>query len=144
VHDAWVINDKDAILRQMGSPGFSPTSYGIVEEKIDGMPYHTTVQSPLPKIIEHSANRVILEANLKEPGLLILADAYYPGWKAFVERKETKIYRTNYVMRGVFMPAGQHVVEFQYDPLSFKIGALVSLVSLSLVVGFLFWSRAKT
>ena len=141
VHDTWVIHDRDAILRQMVSPGFSPTSYAILEEKIDAMPLHATAQSPLPKIIEHSPNRVTIEADLKEPGLLVLGDAYYPGWKAFVGGKETKIYRTNYVMRGVFMPAGRHLVEFRYDPASFRIGVIISLASLVLVAGFLIrWS----
>lgn len=144
VHDAWVIKDKEAVLRQMASPGFSPTSYAIVEEAVDTLPFNRTIQSPLPTIIEHSLNRVTIEANPKEPGLLVLADTYYPGWKAFVDGKETKIYRANYVMRGVHVPKGQHVIQFRYDPLSFKVGALISVISLCLVVGLLiWWSRSN-
>ena len=107
------------------------------------MPHHPTVRSPLPKIVEHSPNRVTIDAYLSEPGLLVLADAYYPGWKAFVDGKETKIYRANYVMRGVFITGGRHVVEFRYDPLSFEVGVIISLASLVLVVGFLIWFRVK-
>lgn len=144
VHDAWLLKAQDAILRQMTSPGFSPLAHAIVEEKIDGLPYRATASSPLPKFIERSAHRVILEADLKEAGLLVLADSYYPGWKAFVDGKETRIYRTNYVMRGVFAPAGRHRVEFRYEPASFKVGAVISLASLVLVLGFLVrWSLPK-
>jgi len=139
VHQARVIRGRDAILRQMADVEFAPRSYAIVEEKIDGMPNHPTAQSPAPKIVERSLNRVVIEADLEEPGLLVLADSYYPGWKAFVDGKETKIYRMNYVMRGVFMPGGQHRVEFRYDPLSFKVGAIISLTSVVMVAGFLIW-----
>lgn len=144
VHDTWVIKDRDAIFQHMASPRFDPTSHAIIEETIDTVPFHPTVRSPLPRIIEHSPNRVTAEAYLREPGLLVLADAYYPGWKAFVDGKETKIYRANYVMRGVHVPKGQHVIQFRYDPLSFKVGALISVISLCLVVGLLiWWSRSN-
>ena len=46
-------------------------------------------------------------------------------------------------MRGLFLPAGRHAVEFRYDPLSFKIGLIVSLASLILGVGFLIWPRIE-
>ena len=60
-----------------------------------------------------------------------------------MDGKESRIYQANYVMRGVFMPAGRHVVEFRYDPLSFKIGLIVSLASLISAAGFLIWPRIK-
>lgn len=144
VHDAWVIKDRDATFRHMASPGFSPTSYAIIEEPIDTLIYNSTMRSPVPRVVEHSSNKVLVEANLRQPGLLVLGDVYYPGWKAFVDEKETKIYRANYVMRAVFLPKGRHSVEFRYQPLSFKIGAIISLVSLVLVVGYFLWVSRKS
>jgi len=144
VHDAWVIKNRDAIFRHMAGAEFDPGSRAALEETIDTLPYNSTLRSPVPRITQRSLNKVILEADLNEPGLLVLADAYYPGWKAFVDGKETKIYRTNYVMRGVLLAKGEHVIEFRYDPLSFKVGALISVISLSLVVGLLIrWSRSN-
>ena len=144
VHDTRVVTDRNAILNQMASPGFDPKSYAIVERKFDAMPHHAGVQSPAPKIIRHSPNRVAIEAELQEPGLLVLADAYDPGWEAFLDGKETEIHRTNYVMRGVLVPAGRHAVEFRYEPFSFKLGAIISLASLISVGGFLICSRSKS
>jgi membrane protein YfhO len=142
VHDLRVVNDRKAILSQMASPGFDPKSYAIVEQNFDAMPHHEGVQSPWPKIIQHSLNRVTIDADIQQSGLLVLGDAYYPGWEAFVDGKKTEIYRTDYVLRGVVVPVGHHVVEFRYEPLSFKVGAIISLASLIMVGGFLLWSRS--
>jgi hypothetical protein len=143
VHDAWIIKDREAIFRAMARPGFNPTSSAIIDEAIDSLPNNPNLQSPVPRVVEHSSRKVFIEADLKEPGLLVLGDVYYPGWKAFVDGKESRIYRANYVMRGVPLSRGRHTVEFHYSPLSFKIGAIVSLVAVAFFVGFLFWTRAR-
>jgi len=139
VHDARVIKDREAIFQHMTTPGFDAMSSVIVEDEIDNLPRNATIRSPLPKIVEYSPNRVGMQATLMEPGLLVLADTYYPGWKAFVDGRESRIYRANYVMRAVFLPKGSHSVEFRYEPLSFKIGAAISLASFFLLSGAALW-----
>ncbi|MEE8380426.1 MAG: YfhO family protein, partial [Thermodesulfobacteriota bacterium] len=68
----------------------------------------------------------------QSPGqsFLILSDTYYPGWKAFIDGRETTIYKTNGIVRGTFVSPGTHLVRFVYSPLSFKIGTLVSISTL--------------
>lgn len=139
VHDARVIQDREAIFRHMTTPGFDPMSYVIVEDKIDNLPRNGTIQSPLPEVVQYSPNRASIRATLMDAGLLVLADVYYPGWKAFVDGRESKIYRANYVMRAVFLQAGEHTVEFRYEPLSFKIGAAISLASFFVLSGAALW-----
>lgn len=143
VHDAWIIKEREAVFRAMASPGFNPTSSAIIDEAIDSLPNNPHFQSPLPRVVERSPRKVFIEADLKEPGLLVLSDVYYPGWKAFVDGKESRIYRANYVMRGVPLSRGRHTVEFRYAPLSFKIGAIISLAAIASVVGFLLWAWAR-
>jgi uncharacterized membrane protein YfhO len=77
---------------------------------------------------------VQINAHLSEPGVLVLTDAFYPGWKVFVGGKEQKILRANYLFRGVELRAGNHEVEFVYDPISFKIGLLISLLTATLLI----------
>ncbi len=143
VHDIRVLTDANEILRQMASPGFDPTSVAIVEGAIESLPLAANMQSPAPKFIERSLNRVVLDATLTAPGLLVLAEVFYPGWKCFVDGKENKIHRANYVMRGVVVPAGGHRVEFRFDPLSFKIGGVISVTTLLVISGWLFWSGRR-
>jgi uncharacterized membrane protein YfhO len=59
---------------------------------------------------------------------LVLSDVYYPGWHATVDGRPVRIDRVDYLLRGVPVPAGNHRVEFSYDPASFRIGWFVSLV----------------
>jgi hypothetical protein len=56
------------------------------------------------------------------------------GWKAFIDNKETKIYRTNHDFMGIVVPAGHHMVEFRYAPVSFYISKNIALILSSTVV----------
>lgn len=78
-------------------------------------------------------------------GLLFVSDSYYPGWKAFVDDRETRIYRANYNFRAVFVPAGKHKVVFKYRPESFKIGLYLSGGALLLIFsgGMIFLKKRK-
>ena len=82
------------------------------------------------EIISEKNNRLQLLVNSTEDNLLVLSDTYYPGWKAFVNGKETKIYRADYTFRGIPLNAGTHQVEFVYDPISFKLGAVATFLGI--------------
>jgi uncharacterized membrane protein YfhO len=73
---------------------------------------------------------VTIRARSQRPGLLVLSDNYYPGWKAKVDGEPADVERVDYLFRGVRVPAGASTVEFRYEPLSWRIGWIVSLVSL--------------
>jgi hypothetical protein len=79
------------------------------------------------QILAEGNNRLDLQVNAEENSLLVLSDTYYPGWKAFVDGKKTKIYRADYTFRAIPLSAGTHRVELVYDPLSFKLGAGLTL-----------------
>ena len=66
---------------------------------------------------KYSENKVNIETQNSNEGFLVLSDAYYPGWKATVDGAETKIYKTNVAFRGIFVPAGHHVVKFYMSAL---------------------------
>jgi len=85
-------------------------------------------------LVSYSANSSKWQVKTKEPGLLVVADSYYPGWRVLVDGWDTRIYRANFAFRAVPVPAGEHQVEFIYDPLSFKIGWIVSLGALVVLI----------
>src|ERR1051326_9242607 len=68
------------------------------------------------KIDVYKNQTVAIHAVLNAPGILVLADAYYPGWRVYVDGKEEKIYRANLFFRAVKLAAGAHRVEFRYEP----------------------------
>ena len=82
------------------------------------------------KIVEYEANRVVIETISSRAGFLFLSDAYSPGWKARVDgQQEETVYRADYLFRAVLVPPGQHIVEFTFDPVAFKIGLAVALTT---------------
>jgi len=80
-------------------------------------------------IVRYTNHDVTIRASLNGPGVLVLTDSFYPGWRAYVDGKETKIFRANLFFRGVSLTAGEHVVEFRYEPRSFMIGTFISLAT---------------
>ena len=76
-----------------------------------------------------------MNAALQEPGLLVLSDLHYPGWKAEVDGRDVPIERVDYALRGVPLDAGNHLVVFRYEPLSWRLGWIVSLLGLALLAG---------
>ncbi len=89
---------------------------------------------------------------LEEPSFLVLADSFFPGWKAFRrprgagedEEQELEIHRADGNFRAVFLPSGRWTVRFKYTPMSVKLGLFVSFMAgliLILLVGYWLWGR---
>lgn len=77
-------------------------------------------------ILNYSPNKIDIRVNSDKDSLLILSDNYYPGWKAYVDLKETEILRADYTFRAVAVPKGSHIVKFVYQPESFRYGIYLS------------------
>ncbi len=93
-------------------------------------------------IMKYTPNEVIINAALEHAGFLVLSDAYHPDWKVYVNGTEGQIFQTDYLLRSVFLPEGQHRVRFIFWPDSFYLGIWVSLISL-LVLCFFFVARRR-
>lgn len=81
------------------------------------------------------SDRVELEANLETPGIVVLADVYYPGWKLTIDGRPAPIYRINRMMRGAAIEAGTHRLVYSYDPDSFRVGLIFSAAGLAATLG---------
>ena len=73
----------------------------------------------------------------------MLTDTNYPGWRAYVNGRRTPVVAANYLFRGVVVPPGKNVVEFAYEPNSFRYGAAISLGSLIFMLGIVFRERRR-
>jgi len=81
-------------------------------------------------VVQYLSSRVEIQTHSTGPRILVLTDLFYPGWQAYVDGRPAPLYRADYAFRGVPVPAGDHVVEFEYRPLSFMLGAAISGVTL--------------
>ncbi len=82
------------------------------------------------EIVKYTNRQVTVAATVSGPGILVLADSYYPGWKVYVDGKESQILRADLFFRGVLLSPGKHLVEFRYHPNSFLVGFSISLATL--------------
>jgi hypothetical protein len=84
-------------------------------------------------------NEVIVSASLAQPGFVVLADAYYPGWQATIDGQPAPLYRANSVTRAVYAPAGEHLITYRFRPADFYGGALVSGLAWTAALGLFLW-----
>ncbi len=103
-------------------------------------------------ITHYGPIEVVVQAEVAEESWLVLADSYYPGWKAFVrlagsaedQERETPIHLVNGNFRGVRLSPGAWTVRFRYSPPTFQVGAFLSFLSGMLVIFMLMlwlWRR---
>ncbi len=96
-------------------------------------PRHSTPDDRI-NVTDDSSQHIAAITQSERPGLLMLKDTYYPGWEAYVDGKRVPIANTDYLFRGVFVDAGRHVVDFRYEPTSFRAGIAITAVSLALII----------
>ena len=78
------------------------------------------------KIISYQPDKIVIDGNTKTAELLTLLQSQYPGWKAFVDGKETEIFLSNYMTMSIVFPKGKHIVEFVYKNKPVIIGGIIS------------------
>ena len=141
-----VATDQDQIdiIRSGETPDgerWNPLQKALVESTT-GIQFGKTNESPgQAKIITLEPNRVEVNTESTVPALLVLSANHYPGWRAYVDGHSADVVRVDYNLRGIAVPAGNHLVTFVYRPKSVLIGLIVSLLTL---VGLVWWwSRAR-
>ena len=129
--------DARAVLRAVTAAGFDGRRLALVESPQPPALPPTTADAPASATItSYAADRIDLATTTSAPRILVLSEMYFPGWHAYVDGAETPIYRTNYLFRGIAVPAGQHAVSFVYRPAPAALGAALSALAL-LVMGAL-------
>ncbi len=131
-----VVVEKEPVevVKRMSGSGFAPLQEVILGESFP-IVNNGAFQADA-EIVDYANQFVTIRASLNASGLLILADSFYPGWRAYVDGREENILRANLFFRAVPLTAGEHTVEFRYEPLSFTLGCLLSLLT---SIGILLW-----
>lgn len=85
-------------------------------------------------LTEYAPNRLVYESDSDAPGTAVFSEVYYPSWQAFIDGKEVKVGRANYILRALAVPAGRHKIEFVFDPLSLKITETIAWITFAIIV----------
>lgn len=119
-------------------------------ETINSLPTSTLVDSTsLVNVTKYTGAELELSIERFSTGFLVINELYYPaGWKAYLNGEEIQIYKTNYFLRGLIIPPGNHELILDFQPDSFGQGILVSWLSIAfqLILGLwvgITWFRTK-
>lgn len=93
-------------------------------------------------LASYKANEMVYKYSAGNERLAVFSEIYYPaGWKSYIDGREAPYFRTDYVLRGMIVPAGDHEIRFAFKPASYAIGNKISLASsvllILLVAGYL-------
>ena len=141
VKNLELIKNKEKIWQRLNSPDFNPAETAIVENKIIDV---AAPRKSSAKLLDFQLQTLKFEVETDTTSFLTVSEIYYPaGWKAFIDGKETEIYPVNYILRGVVIPKGKHILEMKFQPKTYfftlkisLIGILLSLVALLLGLYF--------
>lgn len=136
-----IVLPKQMILNKLKEKNFDPKYQIIIQKKPDVSLTNPSSFNEI-KIFHREPNKIKLKASLEEPGFLILSEIDYPGWKAYDNGKEAKIYNADYILRSIYLSKGTHDISFVYKPISYKIGKTISLLTLILCLVFLLYKKA--
>lgn len=141
VNQALCLKDRREILGLLKQPSFNPKTTLILEDPLPNLSLSSS--EPLgayPLIVDYLPSEVMVKLTTNSSGFLVLFDTYYPGWKALVDNIPAKIYRADYLFRAVHVDKpGVHTISFIYSPLSFKLGAAITITTLICSIGSIFW-----
>ncbi|HEY8660440.1 MAG TPA: YfhO family protein, partial [Hanamia sp.] len=98
-------------------------------------------QSPAPdssafvKLKQNLNDKIDYTFHSSTPQFAVFSEIYYPrGWNVFIDGKEADYVKTDYVLRGMYVPAGDHEIEFRFEPKSYTNGRLISIIANLLVI----------
>jgi hypothetical protein len=128
---AAVIPDATKALEHVRSIQFAPNVYTVLEED-PGL-----IQNVEASMTVSEKKSSTMTATVRTSGdtLLVFAENYYPGWRATIDGKRTKIFRANYTFQAVRVPAGTHVVKFSFEVVYFRLAIAFT------VIGLLIWLK---
>ena len=85
-------------------------------------------------ITHYALNEIRVDAKLRSPAILVLSEVFYPRWKVYVDGKEGKVLKADYLLRAVALTAGDHDIVFRYDAALLKRGLTVSVATFAAVL----------
>jgi hypothetical protein len=154
--NAWFVSDvktassADEEMKAMGNTDLKKTAIVNAKDAKDFKIQHVSNDS-LSKITlkTYKPNYLKYVSKNDSQGLAVFSEIYYPkGWNAFIDGKKTEHFRADYTLRAMFIPAGNHTIEFKFEPEVVETGGTISLFSaigiLVLLAGGIYFETRKS
>jgi hypothetical protein len=133
-----VIADDLAALERLRNPSFDPAKSVILKEASQFTRTGASAAGSRVYDFSQTTNEIRVKVDAVESGILVVSEMNFSGWHAEVDGKPGRVLLADTALIGVALEPGSHSITLTYSPMSFRIGAVISIVSLVLVA--IFWS----
>lgn len=139
LHDVWTVASTDEAFGVLRDPAFNPRRTIILQNAValdagDSAPAQVTSSTP---------ERVVIQANSTGTAALSIALPYYPGWTATLDGQPVDLFRAYGALSAVIVPDGSHTIELLYNPVTYQVGTIISLLTCVALIGFGIYSLSK-
>ncbi|MGI9165178.1 MAG: YfhO family protein [Pyrinomonadaceae bacterium] len=140
VADVEAVDGEEALRRISGESEhpFDPKRTALLEvapNELPRLPGGPISPDSSARLLEEEPNRLLIQTRSPTSAVLVISEVIYPGWVATVDGQATQIHTTNFILRGVAVPAGEHRVELRYTAPTARNGAFISLLTLIVIGG---------
>ncbi len=139
-----ILFSQDLLWHEEGKTVYDPkrTVWIEPEDRLVLTPFATggtTGSAETVTVTKYEPQRVELNAYLERPGVVVLADVFYPGWSLTIDGQPAPVYRANRIMRSAALPSGKHTLIYTFHPRSFRDGLVLSAIGCAglITLGFL-------
>jgi hypothetical protein len=121
LYSKWLtLSNDESTLQTLANPQWDPDQSVLVSQPTNGAalpaPGEPGADPGTVQITHYASKDIQLQASARTPAVLLYNDRISPGWYVWVDGKPADLLRCNYIMRGVFVPAGEHSIEFKFAP----------------------------
>ena len=94
-------------------------------------------------LLKNKPQEKIYSIESNNSGFVVFSEMFYPGWKAKINDKISEIYRVDFILRGLFVPKGQNIIKFYFEPSPIKQGSFLQIISIILLISVTILSSKK-
>jgi len=139
IYHSWETVSKQNVLDRMERVDLNRTV--VVETELPNSEQGTESTGSV-FLEEESIHRKVIRVKSESPSVVVLFDRFSSGWQAFLNgTEELPVFPAHYIFRGVHVPAGEHKIEFRYQPRTVRVGLMLSLASMVVTVLIFFRLR---
>ena len=125
-----IFADADGTLAGFLGEGFDPAHEVYLPREARGALEATEAAGCHIELVDFSSRRLRINVETERASLVVIAQAFYPAWHAYVDGRFTTLWRANHAFQAVQVPAGKHLLTLAYEDQAFALGAATSTFSL--------------
>jgi hypothetical protein len=135
--------DEPTVLRALAEPSLQPAGTVYLPLEARSQVKATNAAKAKVSVVSFNAHRIELAVDAATNAWVVLAQAFYHPWRAYLDGQSWRLWRANQAFQGVEVPAGRHTVRLVYEDRLFRVGAVSSILSVVICLAILFWARKR-